>query len=94
VRNIAENNWRLGPSFKELFGTLIDLFGEFGTGYWGFATAREQSFNPRQELIPLYDSLVALGYASVQDGAYQWTDKMAPIMEKTYFSWSEGQDDE
>jgi hypothetical protein len=80
VANIAERNWQNGQGFEELLTTFVALFGEFGAGYWGFATDRNKLFEPGEHLRAVLAALAVIGYATVENGRYKWTTKMCPIM--------------
>jgi hypothetical protein len=84
VRGRAAENWKEGLTFEELMRVFIDVFGDFGTDYWGLATAPNALILPRQELVDLFESLTELGLTRKQANAYYWTDLVAPIMRHTY----------
>lgn len=77
---VAIANREFGPSFGELLYTLIYLFGDYGTEYWGFSTQRGVPFGKDGRLTPLLDALVPLGYLENSEAGYIWTDRILPIM--------------
>jgi hypothetical protein len=85
----AERNWRTGPSFEELLINFINLFGEFGTDYWGFSTSRNSPFGIDSRLSSTLDALASIGYLSKTDEGYVWTDLAASAMNKSYHYWQE-----
>jgi len=85
ARDLAERNCDAGPIFDDLLTTFVRLFGEYGAGYWGFETAKDVSFEPRKELIDVFNALVVLGYMAEDKSGYCWTNKMAPSMASAGF---------
>ncbi len=88
---VAINNRELGPPFEELLRTTIDLFGDYGTAYWGFATQRHIPFGAGARLSPLFEALVPLGYVNRSEAGFLWTEQVAPIMRAAGYQveWSE-----
>jgi len=77
---IAISNREFGPPFDELLYTLINLFGDYGTEYWGFSTKRGIPFGKDGRLAPTLDALVPLGYLEKSEAGYFWTERIVPIM--------------
>ncbi|CAN7753096.1 hypothetical protein LJR220_002419 [Bradyrhizobium sp. LjRoot220] len=77
---VAVASRETGPSFDELLYTLVYLFGDYGTEYWGFSTQRRVPFGKDGRLVPLLEALVPLGYLEKSEVGYVWTDRVEPIM--------------
>ena len=88
---LAERNWPHGPTLFELLVTFINLFGDFGTQYWGFSTKPNILFGTNSRITPTLEALVTLGYLEKTDGGYLWTELIAPIMYASYEAdgWSD-----
>lgn len=84
---LAERNWCTGPSFEELFINFINLFGEFGTEYWGFSMSRGAPFGTNSRLASTLDALASIGYLSKTNEGYVWTDLAAPAINRSYHYW-------
>lgn len=78
--HIAMSNWKHGPNFDELLITLITLFGDYGTEYWGFSTQRDVPFGKDGRLTSVLDALVPLGYLHKSEPGYIWTERVVPLM--------------
>jgi len=89
--DLAEQNWRQGPTFSELLVTFINLFGDFGGEYWGFSSKPIVPFGAGSRIATTLDALVLLGYLTKRDGGYVWTDRIAPVMLESYEAefWSD-----
>jgi hypothetical protein len=83
---VAERNWSDGPTFTKLLLTFINLFGDFGTEYWGFSTKQNISFGNNSRIRPTLQALVPLGYLTETDEGYAWTELIAPVMRASYNS--------
>jgi hypothetical protein len=83
---IAERNVSEGPTLFELLVTFINLFGDFGTEYWGFSTRQETRFGRNSRIKPTFDALAALGYLAKSEDGYTWTELIAPAMRASYNS--------
>jgi hypothetical protein len=78
---LAETNRSKGPSFLDLLNAFIDLYGEFGTEYWGFGTGSDVDFKPKSEaLTNAMNALATLGYAARSKNGFRWTSKAKPVM--------------
>ena len=82
--NLAGQNWRRGPTFAELMITFINLFGEFGSEYWGFSSKPDIPFGAGSRIATTLDALASLGYLTKTAGGYVWTDRIEPIMLESY----------
>jgi hypothetical protein len=83
---VAERNWSDGPTFSELLVTFINLFGDYGTEYWGFSTKQNIPFGISSRIKPTLEALVPLGYLTETDEGYVWTELIAPVMRASYNS--------
>jgi hypothetical protein len=81
---VAERNAANGPALSELLVTFIDLFGDFGTEYWGFSTRQGVPFGAGGRIEPTLAALASLGYLSRTEGGYVWTELIAPVMRASY----------
>jgi len=77
---VAISNRKSGPPFGELLYTIVNLFGDYGTEYWGFSTQRGVPFGKDGRLAPMLDALVPLGYLEKSETGYVWTERIVPIM--------------
>ena len=50
---VAISNRKSGPPFGELLYTIVNLFGDYGTEYWGFSTQRGVPFGKDGRLAPM-----------------------------------------
>ena len=80
--SIAIANCDAGPSFEELLYTLVNLFSDYGTQYWGFSTRRGLAFGKDGRLTPVLEALALLQYVKNSEAGYIWTERIAPIMRR------------
>jgi len=83
---VAERNAPNGPTLFELLVTFVDLFGDFGTEYWGFSTKQGVAFGAGGRIEPTLDALSSIGYLTRTEGGYVWTELVAPVMRASYNS--------
>jgi hypothetical protein len=81
---VAERSWEQGPSLFDLLVTFVNLFGEFGTEYWGFSSSRGVPFGANGRLASAFDALATVGYLGKTDDGYVWTGLIAPVMQASY----------
>ena len=81
---VAERNWRRGPTLFELLVTFINLFGEFGSDYWGFSSKPNVPFGANSRITPTLDALASLGYLAKTHDGYIWTNLIVPAMLESY----------
>src|ERR1700755_312689 len=73
--NVATRNWRKGPTFPELLVTFVNLFGEFGSEYWGFSSKPNDPFGENSKIASTLDALASLGYLTRTGNDYVWADR-------------------
>ena len=88
---VAERNCPNGPTLSELLVTFINLFGDYGTKYWGFSTKPRIAFGQNSRIEPALSALSSIGYLASTDDGYVWTELIAPVMRLShmYEDWSE-----
>jgi|ERR1044072_668779 hypothetical protein len=77
---VARRNWQAGPSFDELLRTFLELFGDWGTEYWGFTIERDTPFGNGSRITPALDALSALGYLDKTSEGFVWTKRATEAM--------------
>jgi hypothetical protein len=90
---VAERNWQRGSSLFDLLVSLVNLFGDFGTEYWGFSSKPGVPFGANGRLASTLDALASIGYLRKTDSGYVWTELVAPVMQASYEfeGWSDQQ---
>jgi hypothetical protein len=81
---VAERNAPNGPTLFELLVTFVDLFGDFGTEYWGFSTKQGVAFGAGGRIEPTLEALASIGYLTRTEGGHVWTELIAPVMRASY----------
>jgi hypothetical protein len=81
--SVAIQHWRSEPLLSSMIVNLINLFGDYGTDYWGFSTKPDTAFGANGRLESTLEALAAIGYLDKVPHGFVWTTLAATAMQIT-----------